>query len=211
MMNIDLRKISKRYTTRWILKNIDLHLTSNTTYGIRGANGSGKSTLLKIISGYLSASVGDIVYTHQAKIIDRDSIYKYVNMWGPHIDMVGELSVQEMVSYYATYNSFQKDISNEHFLEMLQWNVKKNIRISDLSSGQSQRLGLALSIIAQGEILLLDEPGSFLDTDAFDWYKDLLSNYHNDRIVIIASNDEKDLTGSNHLYTINSSGEMTEG
>ncbi|HAI58034.1 MAG TPA: ABC transporter ATP-binding protein, partial [Saprospirales bacterium] len=57
-MHLELNRISKRYGYQWILRDLDLEISSGSILGVNGLNGSGKSTLIKILSGFLSPSDG---------------------------------------------------------------------------------------------------------------------------------------------------------
>ena len=105
-MTIDLDKVSKRYVKEWILKNLSFTFQKDYVYGIRGANGSGKSTLLKMISGHLSPTVGTIGYqSDNGEKIDRDEVHKRCTMWGPHVSMVSQLTIEEMVTVWTGVRS----------------------------------------------------------------------------------------------------------
>ncbi len=193
-MNIKLSEVSKRYTSEWILRNVNYSFSSGTIYGIKGANGSGKSTLVKMVSGYLSPTVGDISYTnHDGANIDRDDIYKTCSLWGPHVGLIGKLTVEEMVDYFFTFKKLRGGLSISDFYDRVGLSVKHSQGIASMSSGQTQRLGLGLSILCDSGLLLLDEPGSFLDEPSKAWLQSLLSDYSSDRLVIISSNEPSDL------------------
>jgi Cu-processing system ATP-binding protein len=74
--------------------------------------------------------------------------------------------------------------------------------IETYSSGMHQRLQLALSLLSKTSLILYDEPTSFLDNDAKKWFYKLLSKFKKDRTVIIASNDEGDLSECAIIYKI---------
>ena len=193
-MNIELKEVSKRYGPQWILKNINYKLSSNFVYGIRGANGSGKSTLLKMISGFLSPSLGQISYSDSENSeISRDEIYKKCSFWGPHVDLYGKLTVDEMINYYFTFKGMRNSLSKEEFLDIMNLPVSRTRRVDSLSSGQVQRLGLAMTILCDSELLLLDEPGSYLDIHALEWFSRLIKSNSKNRLIVIASNEENDL------------------
>ena len=192
-MEVRFDKVSKRYDSRWILKQIDYSFEPNNIYGIRGANGSGKSTLLKLISGYLSSTKGHITYRLNGAVIQRDEVFRYIAYSAPYINLFRDFSIGEMIKMIGTFKSFRtldKSLIEDHILRDDLTTTKK---INEMSSGQQQRMSLALSIFQDTPVLLLDEPGSFLDKDALEWFQDLLSEHIEDRTIVIASNDEKDL------------------
>ena len=73
-------------------------------------------------------------------------------------------------------------------MEIIRLSNVKNKPIKDFSSGMKQRIKLGLAILAETEILLLDEPSSNLDKEAIRWYQETIDKYKENRIVFVASN-----------------------
>ena len=76
-MHLELNRISKRYGYQWILRDLDLEISSGSILGINGLNGSGKSTLIKIISGFLSPSDGMIIHSIDNKKINIGKVMSF--------------------------------------------------------------------------------------------------------------------------------------
>ena len=201
-MIIDLNNISKRYTRHWIIRNLSLQLVSNEPYALLGANGSGKSTLLKIISGFLSPSKGKVNYKIDNDVIKRSDIYKHVSFAAPYVSPLKDLTIEQMLEFILQFKKLRNQISPDGFYHMLQLSIGMDSRLSELSSGQQQRVNLALAVLADTDILLLDEPGSYLDENSKKWFQNLLSEHLSDRLTIIASNDRSDLVHTVHLLNI---------
>lgn len=208
-MYIDCSNVSKRYSERWILRKVDMHFAPDVSYGLRGANGSGKSTFLKILSGYLSPSKGQVTYTLDSKKVSRDDVYRYISMWGPHIGLSEQLTIAEMVDYVTRHRPLRVGMDTATFYRQLEWQVPVQSMIGTLSSGQRQRLGIALTILADTEVALLDEPGSFLDHRAQTWMKRLIADHSKDRLIIIASNDPNDLSDCSIQMQIDNQGRLS--
>lgn len=204
MMTIDLQDVSKRYSKEWILKHVNYHFSQDNIYGIAGSNGSGKSTLVKMISGFLSPSQGKITYSKNNKDVPRDDIFKSISIWGAHVNLIQELTIDEMVDYYLTFKELRNALTKQHFFDVLQLPVPTTRLVKSLSSGQAQRLGLGLSILSESDILLLDEPGSFLDAAALRWFYRILEDNSKDRLIIISSNEESDLDLTSERLSVNS-------
>ncbi len=192
-MKITLDNISKRYTSNWILRNVNYEFTEDHVYAAKGDNGSGKSTLLKMLSGLLSPSVGNVNYHDGDKVVPNDEVYKYVSFWGPYISLVKNLSIAEMISYYIRNKPLRNTNDVSEIFDRMNVSVSPKAITKSLSSGQIQRVGLYLTILSESSILLLDEPGSYLDQEGKGWYQELLQKECGDRIVIIASNEEADM------------------
>ena len=201
-MIIDLNRVSKRYTYQWIIKNVTYTFEAGQKYAIRGANGSGKSTLLKILSGFLSPSKGTVNYTKSGKNLSHSEIYKSVSYAAPYLGSPEKLSVQEAITLHFRFKNIIHDQDEHWFYEQMNLPVKKSARLNELSSGQQQRLQLAMAILSETDILLLDEPGSYLDEPAKAWLQTLIASNIDDRIVVVASNDDDDLKLCNHSILI---------
>jgi ABC-type multidrug transport system ATPase subunit len=194
MNRIVLDHISKRFDYQWIVKDITYTFSSDVITGITGSNGSGKSTLLKIISGYLSPSNGKIeYYSNKSSAIHNDDVYKHVALAGPYTDVIQEYTLKEMYDFHQYFKPLIGVSEYKEFLDMLQLPPVSNKTISQFSSGMKQKIQIALALLSDTEFLLLDEPTSFLDDNAKQWFVDMLMTNRNDRCVIIASNDRYDL------------------
>lgn len=201
-MDVILKNLSKRFDTNYVLKNCNYHFESGKSYGIIGANGSGKSTLLKIISGYLSSSSGELVHRIEDKIVSRTEVYKELSFMAPYIDLVEDLDLKEMYTYHNSFKPLA--ISDfKSFREVLNYpKIKTGKYISNYSSGMKNRLKLALSILSDSELLLLDEPSSFLDEDGVDWFKGILRIFKQNKTLIIASNEKGDFDACDTVLEI---------
>lgn len=201
-MNVTLDNISKRYSSNWILRNVNYEFSEDHVYAVKGDNGSGKSTLLMMLSGLLAPSVGSIIYEHRSKRISNDEIFEHVSFWGPYVSLMKNLTVKEMISYYIKNRKLRNDASVSEVFDSINIKVSPKAIVKSLSSGQMQRVGLYLTILAETSILLLDEPGSYLDQEGKAWYQELLKRENGNRIIVIASNEEEDMKLSNESLLI---------
>lgn len=192
-MEIILNNITKRYLYDWIFRNINQHFSTPTRYAILGANGSGKSTLLKILSGHLSPTKGTIDYKLNGEILDKDDIYQHLSFASPYIDLIEEFTLSETVDFHKQFKPFHNNLSTDDFLEIIQLKKAKDKEVRFFSSGMKQRLKLGLAICVDTSLLLLDEPTATLDEKSVDWFHQLLEKYAANRLIIIASNEERDV------------------
>lgn len=191
-MNIVLKDISKRYSSRWVLRNFNLDIPSHAIYGISGINGSGKSTLLKILSGYLTPSKGEISYHDGNNAIPTDQWYRYVSMAGPYTDIIQEFKLKELFDFHILFKPLRKKLDYKGFLEIVALKDVSDKEIQYYSSGMKQKVQLALAILSDTQVLLLDEPTSFLDKENKKWFHGILKENLSDRTVVVASNDAFD-------------------
>jgi ABC-type multidrug transport system ATPase subunit len=198
MIQIELDNIGKRFRYEWIFKGVSQTFEQAESYAILGPNGSGKSTLMKVLSGHLSPSDGAISFSDKdQKKLSVEDIYKHISYAAPYIDLVEEMTLEELIGYYFSFKKLRKWLIIKDLVEILGFQKSKNKQIRFFSSGMKQRLKLVLAICADTPILLLDEPTTNLDAQGVAWYQQLISeNNRNtegvERLVIVASNIEHD-------------------
>ncbi len=190
---IQLQTISKRFGFEWIFRDVEATFEAGKSWAILGANGSGKSTLLQVISASVSPSKGKIVYTNQiGRTIEVSEIHQHLSWAAPYLELIEEFSLKELLSFQARFKPFINQLSIAEVIDIVELpNVRKKA-IRHYSSGMKQRVKLVLAILADTSILLLDEPATNLDANATNWYRKLVEQYAQNRIVIVASNQEKE-------------------
>lgn len=196
-MEINLSSVGKRYGLEWIFRNIDFNFKSGYSYALTGHNGSGKSTLLKMLSGGLSPSEGKLNFVREGKELSQVQIAEEVTYAAPYIHLIDDFTLQEMLEFHFRFK--EVTVSQQVFMDILGLEAHKNKPISKFSSGMMQRLKLCLAILTKSGILLLDEPTSYLDEKAVQWYRHLLAENLQNRLVIIGSNQTHEysfITGS---------------
>lgn len=193
-MQITLNTAGRRFNKEWIFRGLSRTFNSGESIGIIGGNGSGKSTMLQVVSGFLIPSEGNITYNHETKQIDNETIYRYVSMASPFLELYEEYTASELFAFHSALKPMRDKIDAALFLETLQLENIRNKALKNYSSGMKQRVKLALAILSDTPLLLLDEPCSNLDKKAISWYQSLLLAHSENRIVLVSSNsDENEL------------------
>lgn len=181
---VELTNVNKRINGKDILCDVNIKLEKGKIYGLVGTNGSGKSTLIKSILG---------LYKTQGKvIINGYNIRKdYKNIIGKVGAIVDYVSFYEYLSAYENlrYFAYLYEVPFERVREVMKI-VKLDIfdkrAVKFYSLGMKQRLGLAISLLRDPEILILDEPMNGLDPIGIQELRDLLLDFR-DKTVIISS------------------------
>ena len=191
-MKVQLENVGKRFQYDWIIRGISLEFSAPKQYAITGPNGSGKSTLLKMLCGHLSPSEGKIRFSKDGKAIDPNQVYQHITYAAPYIDLIEEMTLQEAIDFHQGFKNLLPGLDRDTLIERMGFEkaAKKPIRF--FSSGMKQRLKLALAICSEADLLILDEPSTNLDEPSIQWYRDLLQEYAQDRLLIIASNAQVD-------------------
>ena len=202
-MKIQLNKVGKRFGYKWILRGVDLHLKASQKYAIIGSNGSGKSTLLKIISGFLSPSEGKIQFLlADEQPISIHEINQSIAFAAPYIDLIESFTLSEAIQFHFKFKKVLNQLTVEDLITLLNLNAPDDQQIRHFSSGMQQRLKLLLAICSDTPIILLDEPTSNLDQQGVQWYHDLIKDFCNNRLVVIASNVPEDYHFCNEVYEV---------
>lgn len=191
-MEIILENISQRFDTQWIFRDLNFTFKENQVSGISGANGSGKSTLMKIISGGLEPTSGNITWNNKPFNNLPSNFFRQIGFAAPYIDIPTWLTLNEFFEFHFKMIAPLNNYSLEEILEITELKKHKNKAIQTFSSGMKQRVKLVAAILGDYNTLILDEPTTNLDNVSKQWTKKLLENHLNNRLIIIASNEEND-------------------
>lgn len=191
-MKIHLQNTGKRYRFDWIFRGLDYTFQTGGRYAVLGPNGSGKSTLLKVLSGHLTPSKGAVLFEREGKKIEPDAVYRLIAYAAPYIELIEEFTLEEAIKFHAGLKPLLPGFTPSKLYELLALPRARAKEIRFFSSGMKQRVKLALAVCSATPVLLLDEPATNLDRQGIEWYKNLVSEYAADRLVVIASNDPHD-------------------
>lgn len=177
MTVINIVEMGKDVSPNFQLKNINLKVEKGTIFALLGPNGAGKTTLVKLILDLLKKDRGDIFINekshldHNARkgivfLPEKFTFYPYYTVYGA-LEFFGKMrgvSVFDLPSHIAFA---AKELKIDEFL---------NRKLSTLSKGQVQRVGLAQLLIGENELIILDEPFSGLDPLGMKDLKDVMRN-----------------------------------
>jgi len=162
MESILTQQLSFKIGSRTILNNIDLHVPDKSIYGYLGRNGAGKSTTIKLLLGLLQDNADAIFIRGQSLKADRSDIYANVGNLIEAPCYYTKLTVFENLKYLdIIHKKGEKRI--DAVLEMVDLGKEKKKKASMLSMGMKQRLGIAMAIFHDPQLLILDEPLNGLD------------------------------------------------
>lgn len=199
-MTIELQELGKRFQSQWIFADLNMRFESGDRVAITGPNGSGKSTLLRLLCGASRPSSGKIRFLNAGGAeIEEDQVFRSVSLAAPYTELIEEFTLSEAIQFQRRFMRFQDGVDDSLLTSWLPFGKRKLIR--EFSSGMKQRLKLVLAICADSELLLLDEPTSNLDKQGQGWYRELLDQFSEGRLIFIASNEEAEYSGfvSRHI------------
>lgn len=191
-MEIILRDIAKRFGREVVVQGVSLKLASGSRTAILGPNGSGKSTLLQLVGGALAPTSGSIEHRAVQGVLPQEEVYRHMSIAAPYLGLYEELSLRQTIAFHARFKPLRNGLRPEEVagIARLEHALEKPVR--HFSSGMKQRVKLALAILSDTPLLLLDEPASNLDATAIAWYGDLLGRHLDGRTLLVASNAQQD-------------------
>lgn len=201
---VEVKNVSFSYGENEILKNINFNIHRGDYLGIVGSNGSGKTTLLKIILGLLEPSSGSVkLFGLENKDLKSRSKIGYVPQKVTNFDANFPATVMEVVlmGRYAKRGLFRKLTAGDrssarHALERVEMEKYEDRLIGELSGGQQQRVFIARALVAEPEIIFLDEPTAGVDREAKDDFYALLKKFNLDLnlTVVLITHDIESIT-----------------
>ncbi|MGF1564454.1 MAG: ATP-binding cassette domain-containing protein [Flavobacteriales bacterium] len=191
-MELHIRNAGRRFNRDWIFRGLDCSIPTNAHVLITGPNGSGKSTLLQAISGFLSLSEGEIAYTNKNAPVHPEHLWRQVALCTPYLDLFEDLTLHEAVQFQEGFRDFRDGWTTASVIERTGLETHRSKQLKNFSSGMRQRVKLALALLSDASLILLDEPTSNLDRQGVDWYRNLLTEHAENRTIVISSNHNTD-------------------
>lgn len=191
-MKICLEATGKRYLKNWVFSHINYVFEQPGSYALLGSNGSGKSTLLRIIAGMQAPSTGKVVYSDNNENMAVTGVFSHLSFCAPGMEIVEEMTLVEFLEFHFSFKKMMPGLSIKSIIEMTGLTKAMHKQLGDYSSGMKQRAKLAQAIFSDTPILMLDEPATNLDEAGVQQYLQWMQQYAKDRMVIVASNDERE-------------------
>jgi ABC-2 type transport system ATP-binding protein len=185
-MSISTKGITKTYNTQKALNNVSFEIPKGQIVGFLGPNGAGKSTMMKILTGYINTYEGD------AKINNVDvrqnplDIQHKIGYLPEHNPLYLEMYVREFLNFNANIYKCTKN-RVEEVIRLTNLSPESHKKISQLSKGFRQRVGLAAALVHDPEILILDEPTTGLDPNQLVEIRSLIKSIGKDKTTLLST------------------------
>ncbi|KAA6461003.1 heme ABC exporter ATP-binding protein CcmA [Acidobacteria bacterium AB60] len=187
--NAQLEDVSKLFGSFAALRQVSVALEPGKCYVLIGENGAGKSTLLRILAGLLRPSMGQIQVFGEAEPHDARDRIGYMS----HAPMLyDELTGVENLSYFARLYPDRECLEPAEALRQVGLDPKLERPLGQYSQGMRQRTSLARVLLAQPDLLLLDEPFSNMDVESAGQMVELLARFrHSSRTIVITTHQRE--------------------
>lgn len=194
-MELTIDHMTKQFKDKTAVDDVSLQMTPGV-WGLLGANGAGKTTLMRMIAGILQPTAGQIRYDG-IEIGTLGAAWRNVFGYLPQeFGFYPEFTVKSYLEYIATLKGLPKAEGKkriDNLLDTLTLSDVRNKKIIKLSGGMKRRVGIAQALLNEPEVLVLDEPTSGLDPGERVRFRNLLSEFAQDRIVLISTHIVSDV------------------
>jgi ABC-2 type transport system ATP-binding protein len=187
---ISVRGLKKYYGETKAVNGVDFDIKKGEIVGLLGPNGAGKTTTLRILTGYLTPTEGDVNIDNMNVIDNLSGIKKIIGYLPESAPLYGDMAVYDYLEFIASIQEVKSsEISPRiHYVsDKCGLNSVMDKKISELSKGYKQRVGLAHAIIHDPAILILDEPTSGLDPNQIIEIRELIKELGREKTVILST------------------------
>lgn len=187
---IETRQLTKRYGHLIAVNEINLSLKEGDVFGFIGPNGSGKTTTMRMIATLLNPDYGEAYVCGKSIYNDPREIRRLVGYMPDFFGVYDDMTVIEYLEFFAAayrINGPGRRKVCEDKLELVDMAFKRDAMVNQLSRGQTQRIGLARTLLHEPQVLLLDEPASGLDPRARIEIRNLLKKLGELKKTVIVS------------------------
>lgn len=195
-MELQLRNLSKQYGTKCAVDNVNAKLEPGV-YGLLGANGAGKTTLMRMICGVLKPTSGDIRLNGKTINELGGQYYTHLGYMPQDFGFYPDFTAREFMLYMAAVKGLDKRVAKtrtQDLLHMVNLDDVADKKIKSYSGGMKQRLGIAQVELNNPSILILDEPTAGLDPKERVRFRNLISDFAKEKIVILSTHIVSDVS-----------------
>ena len=194
-MELSIENITKIYKDKRAVDDVSLRITPGV-WGLLGANGAGKTTLMRIVAGIMKPDAGNVSYNGIPITVLKEAYRDVFGYLPQEFGFYPEFTVVDYLEYVAALKGLTvKDTKRkvEELLEGMTLYDVRNKKIVKLSGGMKRRVGIAQALLNNPKFLVLDEPTSGLDPAERVRFRNLLSEFAKDRIVLISTHIVSDV------------------
>ncbi len=185
-MSIEVKNISKSYGNQKALDNVSFSIKKGEIVGFLGPNGAGKSTLMKILTTYILADEGEAFVNDNSVNTQEKAVQQSIGYLPEHNPLYLDLYVLEYLGFNADVYKVSKS-RIEEVITLTGLTSESHKKISQLSKGYRQRVGLANALLHNPDVLILDEPTTGLDPNQLVDIRNVIKNVGKDKTVFLST------------------------
>lgn len=185
-MSLHIINLTKKFAEQIALNTINIEINNNEIIGLLGPNGAGKSTLMKSIVGALKIDQGAILFDGKDIRENEIAVKKKMGFLPENNPLYREMYVKEYLNFVAELHQISKERIDE-VIDLVGITPEKSKKISQLSKGYQQRVGLAQAILHSPDLLILDEPTNGLDPNQIIEIRNVIKQIGKEKTVILST------------------------
>ena len=185
-MSIEVLSVSKSYETQLALNEISFSAKKGEIIGFLGPNGAGKSTMMKILTGYISPTKGTVFVSGIDVLKNPIAAKAKIGYLPEQNPLYQEMYVREYLQFHASIFKVSKE-TIATVVEDVGLLPEVHKKISQLSKGYQQRVGLAAALIHNPDVLILDEPTTGLDPNQLQEIRTLLKKLGKEKTILFST------------------------
>lgn len=189
-MSIIVQDLSKVYGTQRAVDSLNFTVNKGEIVGFLGPNGAGKSTTMKIITGFLPATNGTVTVEGINVAEQPTEVKKRIGYLPEHNPLYVDMYVREFLNFMGSLHGIERNVLKKRVSEMIELvglTHEQHKKISQLSKGYRQRVGLAHALLHDPDVLILDEPTTGLDPNQLVEIRGLIKAIGREKTVILST------------------------
>ena len=194
-MELQLDRVTKQYGTKRAVDRLNLSMKVGV-YGLLGANGAGKTTLMRLLCDILNPTSGEIRYDGQNIHVMGEEYRSLLGYLPQNFGYYPEFTAEKFMLYMAALKGLNRSFAQnrtEELLRLVGLEKEHRKKIKTFSGGMKRRLGIAQAMLNEPEILILDEPTAGLDPKERVRFRNLISSFSKDKIVLLSTHIVSDV------------------
>ncbi len=194
-MELQFEQVTKNYKDKKVLKGISLTMRTGV-YGLLGPNGAGKTTMIRILADVLRPGKGRVLCDGRDIHAMGDEYRAKIGYLPQDVSFYGDFTGKDYLEYSAALKGMEKSMAGKRIEELayvvgLQNDLAR--KCAAYSGGMQRRLGIAQALLDNPEILILDEPTSGLDPYERIKFRNIISAYAKDRLMLLSTHIVSDV------------------
>lgn len=191
-MSIDVREISKSFGAQQALSEVSFSISKGEIVGFLGPNGAGKSTMMRILTTYMEADSGSAAVNENDVITHSRNVQRSVGYLPENNPLYPEMYAREYLAYQADFFKVDKS-AIQAVIERTGLQPEAHKKISQLSKGYKQRVGLAAALLHDPDVLILDEPTTGLDPNQLIEIRKLIREIGKQKTILLSTHILKEV------------------
>lgn len=207
-MELLIKNVTKKYGKKCALSDFSMDFSAGV-YGLLGPNGAGKSTLIGTITGLVKPDCGSVSYVDKSGA----KLHEKLGYLPQYQSFYKNYSAPEFLKYICALKNYKPDNLKKYcneLLELVNLSDVGNKKIGAFSGGMRQRLGIAQALIGEPAVLIFDEPTAGLDPKERVRFRNIISSFGSEKIVILATHIVSDISYIANKIILLNQGKLTD-